>query len=197
MTRLAGGALGVGLVENRRAVRADAGTPDSPVDDATLSRRVAERIAAGIQGAKAGRDWWFAGWRVESLDNEWRVTVHADRGRVLLEGDVPRTQLMRKAVDAARRVDGVVSVESDFFRDHLYTGRHGHPPYTFPGYPHRPLSSPPGSDPYGYGVPGRETETPVLSPLGEKRIPRGTPRGGAPRPPRRGVPRRARRSRMA
>jgi osmotically-inducible protein OsmY len=109
----------------------------SPVADKDLAKMVAERIAGAIPGAKAGEDWWFAGWRVEGQDRHWNLVVQADDGQVTLEGEVPRTSIMRKAVEAAMRVQGVRSVRSDLEREPAYSGYYrpyrGYYPYY--GYP--------------------------------------------------------------
>lgn len=65
-----------------------------------------------------------------------------------LEGDVPRLDIMRKAVDAARNVPGVMSVRSDFELDRMYARYPymGHPYAGRWGYPHTAY-------PYGYGHP--------------------------------------------
>ena len=61
-----------------------------------LARRVAERIAGTLSGAKIGEDWWLTGWRVEGPDNRWHFTVETDRGNVWLDGTLaPHESLAR------------------------------------------------------------------------------------------------------
>lgn len=122
------------------------------VDPSTLNRRVAQQIASQIQGAKAGEDWWFTGWRVEGPDNDWNFVVESSEdGRVALEGEVPRYELIRQAVDAARKVSGVRSVESrleidpDYGYGAPYLGRRYGPGYPY-GYGY--------ARPYGVYGPG-------------------------------------------
>jgi osmotically-inducible protein OsmY len=87
------------------------------IPDEQLNKQVAEKIAAAIDGAKAGEDWWFTGWRVEGPRNDWSLTVDASDGRVTLDGQVPRHGLIRDAVEAALKVNGVRSVRSDLQLD--------------------------------------------------------------------------------
>lgn len=117
---------------------------------ARLERRRSRAQSArrpAIPGAKAGEDWWLTGWRVEGEDNVWTFTVETDDGQVYLEGDVPRLEIMRKAVDAARNVPGVVSVRSDFELDRMYA-RYPYMGYRYPGWGY-----PYAAYPYGYGHP--------------------------------------------
>jgi hypothetical protein len=43
------------------------------INQVELMEKVAKSIAADIAGAKAGKDWWFEGWRVEGPDNDWNL----------------------------------------------------------------------------------------------------------------------------
>lgn len=144
-----------GVLEVRDQLRVDpaAARATSAVPDAELAQRVAQRIATAIPGAKAGEDWWFAGWRVEGPDNRWSFTVEADNGTVWLDGDVPRLSVVRHAVDAARRVEGVMTVRSQFEFDRPYAR---YPAYGYPYYAH------PWADPDFYLV------FPSASPRGDQ-----------------------------
>jgi osmotically-inducible protein OsmY len=134
-----------GVVDVRDQLRVDpaAARATSPVPDAQLAQRVAQRIAAAVPGAKAGEDWWLTGWRVEGPDNRWSFTVEADDGTVWLDGEVPRLDVVRQAIDAARRVEGVTSVRSAFELERRYAG---YPAYGYPYYAH------PWADPDYYFV---------------------------------------------
>jgi osmotically-inducible protein OsmY len=112
-------------------------TKDIP--DRDLAQQVARKIAADVEGAKAGEDWWFDGWRVEGPYNRWNFVVEVDDGRVTLEGEVPDLDIMRKAVEAATAVPGVRSVDTDLRLEHYYArypyqGPYGYYPYGY--YPH-------------------------------------------------------------
>ena len=146
MLRIARETVGITEVRDQLRVQPASATAGSNVDDRELSRRVAQQIAATIPGVKAGEDWWLTGWRVEGEDNLWSFIVEADNGQVYLEGDVPRLEIMRKAVDAARNVAGVVSVRSDFELDRM------HARYPYIGYPYG-WGYPYVAYPYGYGRP--------------------------------------------
>lgn len=102
----------------------------STVPDAELSKRVAQKIAATLTGAKAAEDWWFTGWRVEGQDRMWTMIVQAEDGAVTLEGEVPYNSTIRKAVDAALDVQGVRSVRSEIELEPAYY------PYYRYGYPY-------------------------------------------------------------
>jgi osmotically-inducible protein OsmY len=124
------------------------------VPDDQLEQRVAERIAGALQDAKAGKDWWFGGWRVEGRDNEWNLVVHSDEGRVSLDGDVPRLDIVRDAVQAALNTEGVQSVRSDLNVDRRYAGRpyrdaHPYGPYAYDRYRGRGAYGPGAYDRYG------------------------------------------------
>jgi osmotically-inducible protein OsmY len=93
------------------SVGADRG--GSPVPDAELAKRVAQKIASEMPGAKAGEDWWFTGWRVEGQDRQWTMIVEATDGAITLEGEVPYTSIIKKAVGTALNVQGVWSVRSE------------------------------------------------------------------------------------
>lgn len=103
---------GVRDVRDRIVVAAPAAAPEPPPPDAELARRTAEAIAAAIPNTKAGEDWWFSGWRVEAPWNYWSLVVEADRGSVVLEGEVPDVGVAAEAVRAARAVSGVRGVDS-------------------------------------------------------------------------------------
>jgi osmotically-inducible protein OsmY len=124
--------------------------------DRELSKRVAEKIASAIGGgAKAGEDWWFTGWRVEGPDNDWNLVVESEQGRINLDGEVPRPELMRKAVEAALDVQGVRSVRSDLEVDRDYytayrTRPFGWDPYYGRAYDPYYRYEPYGYFPYGY-----------------------------------------------
>jgi hypothetical protein len=139
MARIARETRGVTEVRNNLQVKAAAGLAASVVPDNELARRVARQIAAAIPGSKAGEDWWFEGWRVEGPDNTWNVVVEAENGRILIDGDVPRVAVMRKAVDAARQTPGVQSVRSDMELERFYgrypygrVGPYAYGPYGYP-----------------------------------------------------------------
>ena len=104
-----------GVMEVRDQLRVEAArtTTTASVSDAELSKRVAQKIAGAIPGAKAGEDWWLTGWRVEGPDNRWNMVVEAENGTVWLEGDVPRTSIIRKALETARQVEGVRTVRNE------------------------------------------------------------------------------------
>jgi hypothetical protein len=120
-----------------------------------LAKQVATRIASRIDGAKAGEDGWFTGWRVEGPFNTWSMTVEADEpGRVVLEGDVPKWDIMRKAVEAAANVPGirVVDSELEYEPDYYPIFRYGAERYYddgyHPYYPYYPyLARPPYAAP--------------------------------------------------
>lgn len=122
---------------------------DAPViGEAELAQQVAQRIAKNIEGAKAGEDWWLGGWRVEGEFNTWNLVVEADEpGRVILEGEVPSLDIMRKAIEAAFAVPAVLRVEPnlELDRDYAY-GAYGGYPYA--GYRNRVYGYP-----YGWGHP--------------------------------------------
>ena len=108
----------------------------APVGDSDLSKRVAQKIASAITGAKAGEEWWFSGWRVEGPDRHWNTTVEADNGAVTLEGDVPYDSIVRKSVEAALHVPGVRSVRSEITIERTsgrYSPYYGYGPYAY-GY---------------------------------------------------------------
>lgn len=103
------------------------------VNEKELVRQVAQKIAANIEGAKAGKDWWFEGWRVEGEFNAWNLVVEVDEpGFVILEGDVPSLDIMRKAVEAAAQVPGIRAVDTDLELERYYADYY---PYYHPYYP--------------------------------------------------------------
>ena len=141
--RIARQTPGVRDVEDRLEVR----PPDarqSRVADSVLAQRVAEEIVAAIPRAKAGADWWSAGWRVEGEDNGWSFVVESDGGAVTLQDNVRRYDILRKAVEAARAVDGVRNVRSGLevepfysFDPYFYGYRYGYP-YGYPEFAYGP-----------------------------------------------------------
>lgn len=144
-----------GVEEVRDQLRVDpraAATASSApsVPDAELAKRVAQQIASTITGAKAGEDWWFSGWRVEGPDNRWNMVVEASDGIVWLEGDVPRLDIVRKAMETARQVPGVRGLRTDLeIESYPY---YGGAPYRYHPYAYYPY--PPFARPYGiYGDP--------------------------------------------
>jgi osmotically-inducible protein OsmY len=160
-----------GVLDVRDHLRIDpAASPPAPanqlIGDAELAQRVALGIAAALPGAKAGPDWWFTGWRVEGPGNQWSLVVHADQGRVLLDGDAPRTSIVRRAVESALRVPGVRSVESDLEVDRRYQTQMDQAPVYGPPYF--------GGESRGLHRPG-----PVASPTPLDPLP-GTPRPNQP-----------------
>lgn len=128
-----------GVTEVRDQLRIDpsvgAQRGSSPVADSELSKRVAQNIASVVPGAKAGEDWWLTGWRVEGQDRRWNMVVQADDGAVTLEGDVPYHSMVRKAVEAALKVQGVRSVRSELEID-AFVARYPYYPYPYRGYPY-------------------------------------------------------------
>ena len=110
----------------------------SELDQAELAKAVAQNIGDNITGAKAGKDWWSDGWRVEGRDNAWNLVVEVpEPGRVVLEGELPNLDLVRRAIQLGAEVAGVKSLNSnlglqaEFFRDDR----------SFPYYPYAyPLS---------------------------------------------------------
>jgi hypothetical protein len=135
-------------------LRVDASTikAERLLEGSALAKQVATRIAANIEGAQAGEDWWFTGWRVEGPFNTWNMTVEADDpGRVVLEGDVPRWDIMRKAVEAAanapgvRVVDSELEYEPDYYPIYRYGAERYYGDGYYPYYPYmarRPYASP-------------------------------------------------------
>lgn len=113
-----------------------AGKPE--LDQAELAKAVAQHIGKNITTAKADKDGWSDGWRVEGRDNAWNLVVEVpEPGRVILEGELPNLDVVRRAIELAAEVAGVKSLNSnlrlqaEFFRDHQ----------TFPYYPYAyPLS---------------------------------------------------------
>ena len=101
------------------------------INQVELMEKVAKNIAADISGSKAGKDWWFEGWRVEGPDNTWNLVVEVDEpGRVVLDGELPQLDLIRKAIEAAVKVAGVQRLESNLeieprrYRPYYYPHRY-------------------------------------------------------------------------
>jgi len=142
--RIANRTMGVESVRDQLTVDTsiDNNKEAKNVPDQELTKQVAQKIADKIEGAKAGKDWWFAGWRVEGPYNRWNFVVDADRGYVTLDGDVPSMEIMRKAVEAAGHVAGVRTVDSDLNLE------------SYPGY-YAPLNPryPYYNQYYGYAYP--------------------------------------------
>src|SRR5919106_2109678 len=109
------------------------------ISDRELAKQVAQKIAGNIKGAKAGADWWFDGWRVEGESNRWNLVVDVTEGHVILEGEVPNVNIMRKAVETAADVPGVRTVDSDLELPGFngYWGYHPRASYG-PYYPYLP-----------------------------------------------------------
>lgn len=137
--------LTMGVRGVRDQLKVDASLDKQPmktVPDGQLNEQVATKIAAEIDGAKAGKDWWFEGWRVEGPFNRWNFVVEADEGAVTLEGEVPNLDIVRKAVESARGVAGVRTVDSDLeIERYSYYGERrgyhgGYYGYAYPYYPH-------------------------------------------------------------
>ena len=114
------------------------------INQLELMEKVAKSIAADIAGAKAGKDWWFEGWRVEGPDNDWNLIVQVDEpGRVVLDGELPQLDLIRKAIEAAVKVSDVQRLDSNleidprryrpYYYPHRYSQYH-HPAYAFTRY---------------------------------------------------------------
>jgi hypothetical protein len=119
----------------------------STISDRELAKQVAQEIAASIKGAKAGEDWWFDGWRVEGQSNRWNLVVDVTDGHVILEGEVPNVDTIRKAVEAAADVTGVVTVDSDLELPGFYGYWGYHPRASYgPYYPYLPPNL---AQPYG------------------------------------------------
>ena len=158
--RIAASTRGVQSVRDRMSVDASVKKIMSErqhnVAGKEIPRQVAEKIAMTVEGAKAGRDWWADGWRVEGQYNTWSFVVEADGpGVVVLEGEVPSLDIMRNAVEAARQVPGVHVLNNDLRLDRQYYSSypyysygHGYPYYTW-GYPYYPPEfSPPAAGPH-------------------------------------------------
>jgi osmotically-inducible protein OsmY len=143
---------GVDDVKDQLQVKpSSAKAPAQTVPDDQLSKQVAQRIADAIPGSKAGQDWWGSGSRVEGPSNTWNFTVDADQGDITLDGDVPRSALVRKAVQAALDAQGVRSVRSDLDIEHADRAAY---PYGW-GYAYHPYYGPGYSREYGTSI-GRE-----------------------------------------
>jgi osmotically-inducible protein OsmY len=133
--------LGVTDVQDRLRIDAAADQAQSTpaIGEAELSKRVAQKIAAAIPGAKAGEDWWFTGWRVEGPANDWNLVVQADENNIVLEGELWRESILRKAVEAALQVPGVMSVRSNVDLEPFERTYYGYPYYgyhPYAAYPH-------------------------------------------------------------
>jgi hypothetical protein len=128
MLRAARGVAGVSTVQDQLRVDPAAGRlrSDSPVGDEQLEQQVAETIAAALGGARAGEDWWFTGWRVEGPHRSWIMTVDAADGEITLDGKVTYAGTRRRAVRAALRVPGVLSVRSSVELEGALYGNPGH-----------------------------------------------------------------------
>jgi hypothetical protein len=143
--RITGNTFGVRSVSDQLSVdKALLDRKIERVSDRDLAQQVARAVAGNIEGARAGEDWWFTGWRVEGSYNRWNLVVEADDGRIHLEGEVPDMQIMRKAVEAARAVRGVRTVDSDLELERYY-GFYGPDYYrAYPGiydyYPYHPYA---------------------------------------------------------
>jgi len=138
---IAGSTTGVTSVRDQISVDPSIGKGRSErnLSQGELARQVAQRIAKNIEGAKAGEDWWFDGWRVEGPYNRWNVVIESDEpGRVTIDGDVPSLNLMRKVIESAANTPGVTGLESDLELERPYYD-YGYPyryPYLDYGYPY-------------------------------------------------------------
>jgi osmotically-inducible protein OsmY len=130
---------GVRSVRDQLEVDQDMRKPGQPeLDQAEVAKAVAQNIAGNITTAKADKDWWSDGWRVEGRDNAWNLVVEVpEPGRVVLEGELPNLDLVRRAIQLGAEVAGVKSLNSnlevgaEFYRDDR----------SFPYYPYAyPLS---------------------------------------------------------
>ena len=144
--RIANRTMGVQSVRNKITVDSSAReTKVKEVPDQQLAQQVAREIADNIEGAKSGKDWWFDGWRIEGPYNRWNFVVEADEGNITLEGEVPDVDIMRKAVESAREVPGVRTVDSELELERYYG--YGRYPYRGPyygrAYPYHPYVMPP------------------------------------------------------
>lgn len=121
------------------------------VGEKELEKQVAEKIAAAVQGAKAGEDWWFEGWRVEGQHNAWNLVVEVDEpGFVVLEGEVPSLDIMRQAVEAAAQVPGVRAVDTDMNLERFYVRYY---PYGYYPYAYYPYFGPHAFAPHAWHAP--------------------------------------------
>jgi hypothetical protein len=113
--RIANSTWGVSSVRDQLTVDSSlANRRAANVAGKDLAKQVAQKIAATVDGAKAGEDWWFDGWRVEAPYNRWNVVVDVNEpGEVILDGEVPSVNLMQRIVKAAVSVNGVRTVHSD------------------------------------------------------------------------------------
>lgn len=150
--RVAGRTPAVTRVRDELTVDPSVRRSERLLEGSALAKQVATRIASNIEGAQAGEDWWFTGWRVEGPFNTWNITVEADEpGRVVLEGDVPKWDIMRKAVEAAANAPGVRVVDSELEYEPNYYPiyRYGAERYYDDGYyPYYPyLARPPYAAP--------------------------------------------------
>ena len=127
---------GVQDVRDQLRLNPAAASRNTRVIDNELSKRVAQKIAGAIPGAKAGEDLGATGWRVEGPGNRWRVVIDNEERGVALDGEVPRLGIIRD----------VQSVRSDIALEgsaSVYDPNSGCPVY--------------GSDPYGYAYWARQS----------------------------------------
>ena len=105
----------VGSVRDQLEVDQDMRKPGKPdVDQAELAKAVAQNIGGNMAGAKADKDWWSHGWRVEGRDNAWNLIIEVtEPGGVVLEGELPNLDLLRRAIELATEVTGVKSLNSN------------------------------------------------------------------------------------
>lgn len=145
--RIANLTMGVRGVRDQLNVDSSIGNRDvKGVSDQQLTQQVATKIAGNIEGAKAGKDWWFDGWRVEGPFNRWNFVVEAADGTVTLDGEVPNLDIVRKAVESARDVAGVRTVDSDLEIERYYyhgDSRGDHGQYYGYAFPYHPRVAPP------------------------------------------------------
>lgn len=125
-----------GVEDVRGSLRVDPASrrPAEAVSDEELSRRVAQKLATEtFPGARAEEEWFF-GWEVEGANDLWEFDVEADGGVVEPEGSVLSYSDLRKAVEAARKVPGVRSINTQLS---VYSyPAYGYPSYGYYGYPY-------------------------------------------------------------
>lgn len=145
--RIAWRTPGVRSVRDQLEVDQDmkkAGKPE--LDQADLAKAVAQNIGGNITGAKADKDWWSDGWRVEGRDNAWNLVVEVpEPGRVVLEGELPNLDLVRRAIQLGAEVAGVESLNSNLeLQAEFYRDERSFPyyPYAYPlaYYPFHPYA---------------------------------------------------------
>jgi osmotically-inducible protein OsmY len=154
--QVANSTAGVESVRDRLTVDSSLANRREPnISEKDLAKQVAQKIANTIDGAKSGEDWWFEGWRVEGPYDRWSMVVEVtEPGRVMLDGEVPNVDTMKKVVKAAGNVAGVRTVDNDLqIQSNQYLGRSPYyEPYYGP-YLYGPYAGYPNG-PWGYNLPG-------------------------------------------